>query len=341
VTLRWPDISTADYFRVYRDGQPISDTSVAFFPDAPLKPAAVYKVEAWRDNHVIAASEPLPCTVPDHAIDEKVELNVQSTRTAVVVLRWPDPKSPHVVRYRVRRFSAADSVKGELVGEIHVTGPGLGVQRTMPMNGIWIYKVFAVNAAGREFEIAHTKPIDLPPVSSAGAAPALDLPLTAKPAGSGVYGGVHFDASGAAFTDGHISVPPISAMNLDQAMTLTFEFQARDIEGMPVLLCHGFYAVDGWFVQILSGTLILRTPAGDALGPPIEPNKWYAVRFVFDGLYFHLAVNGQWLPQPLHEMVIKSVDRPLLIGNYEQDGPPYAFKGTIKNLRIYPDALME
>jgi hypothetical protein len=150
VTLRWSDIPTADYFRVYRDDQPISDTSVAFFPDAPLKPAATYKVEAWRDHRVIAASEPVPCTVPDHAIDETVELNVQTTRTAVVVLRWPDPKSPHVVRYRVRRFSAADSVKSELIGEIHVTGPGLGVQRNLPQAGICIYKVFAVNAAGRK-----------------------------------------------------------------------------------------------------------------------------------------------------------------------------------------------
>ena len=37
----------------------------------------------------------------------------------------------------------------------------------------------------------------------------------------------------------------------------------------------------------------------------------------------------------------KPANRPLNIGNYEQDGPPYAFKGTIRNLRIYPDALME
>ncbi len=360
VTLRWSDIATADYFRVYRDDQPISDTSVAFFPDAPLQPAATYKVEAWRDNRVIAASEPVQCTVPDHPIDETVELNVRTSRTAVV-LRWPDVKSPHVIRYRVRRFSLAGEEKGSgsfsrngpqgasqkmnltpfLLGEILVTGPGLGVQQDPPLAGIWIYKVLAVNAAGREFEIAHTKPINVPPASAAGTRPALDLPLTTQPAGAGVFGDVRFDASGATFTGGHISLPATSAMNLDQPMTLTFEFQTHNVEGMPVLLCHGLHAVDGWFVQILGGTLILRTTAGDAVGPRIEPNKWYAVRFVFDGLYFHLAVNGQWQPQPLREMVTKPAERSLLIGNYEQDGPPYAFWGTIRNVRIYPDTLME
>jgi hypothetical protein len=211
----------------------------------------------------------------------------------------------------------------------------------LPKKGSWIYKVFAVNAAGREFEIATGKSIDVPRASSIHAAPALNLSLTTQPEGAGVYGNVHFDKSGANFEGGHISLPVMSALNLDQPVTLTFEFQAYNVDEMPVLLCHGVHGVDGWFVQILGGTLILRTTAGDALGPRIEPNKWYDVRFVFDGIYFHLAVNGQWQPQPMREMVPKSAERPLLIGNYEQDGPPYAFKGNIRNLRIYTDTVME
>jgi hypothetical protein len=94
-------------------------------------------------------------------------------------------------------------------------------------------------------------------------------------------------------------------------------------------------------VQILGGRLILRTPRGDALGPMIEPNKWYSVRFVFDGLRFQLAANGQWVPQSGREIAPKLCQRRLYIGRYEEEASHFAFKGSIRNLRVYPQALRD
>jgi hypothetical protein len=336
VTVRWPEVASADFFRVFRDGQAVSETAVTFFPDAPMKASATYKVEAWRDNAMVAASDPTPHNAPDPAIDEKVSLDVQLNRTAVV-LRWPDVKSPHVVLCRVYR-SADQGATRELVGQVRVTGPGLGVRRDPRTAGRWIYTVQAVNAAGREFELARSQPVEVPPLEPAK--PVLDLPLTSRPANR-IVGDVKFDSNGASFAGGFISLPHSPQFDLGEAMTLTFDFSAREIDGMPVLLSHGMFGQDGWFVQILGGQLILRTPRGDAKGPPIEPGKWYSVRFVYDGVRFHLAVNDQWLPQSRREIAPKPVPRTLYIGRYEEDAPHFAFKGTIRNVRIFPEAVRQ
>jgi hypothetical protein len=311
---------------------------VTSFPDTPLKPVATYRVEAWRRGQVIAASEPVQHRVPDHPIEGRVDVKALVNR-AGVVLRWPDVNSPHAVRYRVRRAPADEPAKAELIGEVRFTGPGLGARKDPRSPGRWIYSVYAVNAAGREFEIARSRPVDVTPLVVS--TPVLDLPLAQRPSGPSVVGDVQFDSSGATFTGGHIALPHSREYDLGEAMTLTFDFRAADTEGMPVLLCHGSYGQDGWFVQILGNKLIVRAAGGDAVGPAIEPDKWYSVRFVYDGLRFHLAVNGQWLPQSQREITPKPAMRNLYIGRYEEDAAIYAFKGSIRNVRIYPDAVRE
>jgi hypothetical protein len=301
-------------------------------------------VEAWRDNRAVTSSEPVEHSVPNHPLDEQVELTVQLSRAAVV-LRWKDVKSPHAVRYRVRRTSATDATNAtnatssQLIGDIRISGHGLGVCKDPRAPGKWIYAILAVNAAGREFQIARSQPVDVPALPPGRAV--LDLPLTSAPAVGRVSGDVRFDDSGATFTGGHIALPHNPDFDLGEAMTLAFEFNARSTDGMPVLLCHGSYGADGWFAQILGGSLIIRAPGGDAVGPPVEPGKWYSVRLVFDGVGFHLSVNGQWLPQPRREIVPKPARRSLFIGRYEEDAQMYAFNGTIRNIRVYRDALKE
>ena len=122
-------------------------------------------------------------------------------------------------------------------------------------------------------------------------------------------------------------------------MTLDFEFKADSVGEMPVLLSHGAWQVDGWFVQILGGALIVRTPQGDAQGPSIAPGRWYAVRFMYDGMDLHLAVDGRWVDRPANPVRSVPARRPLVIGQYDQKQSPYAFRGTIRNVRLYSDVL--
>jgi len=59
VEVTWNDTPEADYFVVYRDGQRVTDTAVAFFPDELPEATASYVVEAWRDGKAVARSEPV------------------------------------------------------------------------------------------------------------------------------------------------------------------------------------------------------------------------------------------------------------------------------------------
>jgi hypothetical protein len=153
---------------------------------------------------------------------------------------------------------------------------------------------------------------------------------------------VRFTPEGAVFTDGFIRVPnQPEAMGLGRGMTLDFTFRADRVDGMPVLLSHGAWMVDGWFVQILNGALIVRTPGGDAEGPAIEPGKWYTVRFVFDGTFLHLAVNGEWVYQGTAVVRPVPAERDLIIGQYDTQETSYAFHGAIREVGITPDAFLD
>jgi hypothetical protein len=59
VEVTWSDVPEADYFVVYRDGEWVVDTAVAFFQDDPPRATASYAVEAWRDGKAVARSEPV------------------------------------------------------------------------------------------------------------------------------------------------------------------------------------------------------------------------------------------------------------------------------------------
>ena len=122
-------------------------------------------------------------------------------------------------------------------------------------------------------------------------------------------------------------------MDLEADSTLSFEFQIEEAGDMPVLLSHGAWQIDGWFVQILGGRLVIRTPQADANGPVVQTGKWYKVRWELSGQEHRLLVNGEEV-QPFAPLRMKPAERTLRIGQYEQIEPRYRFHGTLRNLRI-------
>lgn len=86
-------------------------------------------------------------------------------------------------------------------------------------------------------------------------------------------------------------------------------------------------------MQILGGSLIVRTPDGDAAGPRVEPGRWYAVRWQFDGIAHRLEVDGHEVQEsrPLRPV---PAARPLRVGQYSDVRPEFAFRGAIRGLRI-------
>lgn len=333
IELTWNPVPAADCYRVYRDGAPVVETAVAMFPDYPTQPKGTYVIEALRDGEVIAKSKPVEYAAPQRPTAEAFDLTLRSNG-AFVLLRWPPSKSPLVTAYRVTRaHDPSDGREPEVIARVAASHTDGHVHRDAPPPGRWTYSVTPIDVFRHE-DPAVTASIEFQPAGST-AAPRLDIPLTAQPRDGRLVGNVAFGEGGATFKGGYLVFPDNDGMKLDRATTVAFEFKADSVDGMPVLLCHGSWQVDGWFAQILGGQLIVRTTAGDAQGPPIEPGKWYSVRFIFDGEALYMGVNGNWGEvTPVRKPPVPA-KRGLVIAQYEHQEPQYAFKGILRNVRIY------
>lgn len=335
VTLSWAPTPGADWFEVLRDDQPLGHTAAPFYADAPTAPLATYRVEAVRDGQQVAGSKPVAVRLPRRAPDRAPDLSALVNRGGVL-LSWPPPRSLFVSHLRLERLDQAGAVTPVAI----VPAMRLEEQsvRDQPPPGRWTYRLVPLAAdgtPGAPSEVTATFPPPAPPP------PALALPLTAPVDGATVTGDVRYGLEGLRLGAGHLSLPHREAYDLGQGLTLDFTVRADRVDAMPVLLCHGAWQVDGWFVQILDRRLIVRLPAGDALGPPVEPGRTYAVRFVFDGERVHLRLDGAWLPQSRERLRPRPARRPLVIGQYDSPRADYQFWGVLRDLRLVNDVLLD
>ena len=337
VELKWNDIPGVDYFRVYRDGSLTAETAVTMFPDIPNKAVCEYRVEAIRDGAVIAASNTLSIVTKSQPVNEKFTIDAR-TNASGVLLKWPKAKSLSTTTYRITRAPASDESKTEVVSTIKAGRSAGHSYRDLPPDGKWKYTIVPINITGNEGKPVSTI-VDFK--ANKNVKPVIDLPLNIKPTDSNIIGDVSFTESGVSLAGGYIELPHQDLMNMGNAMTLSFEFKADDIKGMPVLICHGAWQVDGWFVQILNGSLVIRTPHGDAVGPWITPDVWYKISMSYDGSMFTLKANDQWIAQGSSEVVDVPSTRKLIIGQYDARSPEFAFHGTIRNIKIYNDVVSE
>ncbi|UCD29200.1 MAG: hypothetical protein JSV03_01570, partial [Planctomycetota bacterium] len=339
VELIWNNIPEADYFKVHRDDKVIVETAVTFFPDVPTKFKVSYVVKAIGDGKVIAKSESITFRLPERQpINEKITLKTHINQSGVL-LCWPKTKSSNVVAYHIFRHpDISTSVAESLIAEVPASRSIDHVFRDKPPKGKWIYTVRAADVY-KSLGAAESINVEYPPKSNN--TPAFNLSLIKQPPAAKLTGHVKFCDEGAIFGNGYIEIPHQPYMNLDYGMTMMFEFKADSTEGAPVLFCHGRWPVEGWFVQILSGSLIIRTPHGDVRGPKIKVGKWYSVRFVFDGQRPHLKVNDRWHDQGGTVIRPVPVKQNLIIGQYINKTPQYAFRGSIRNFTITADTLFE
>ena len=336
VQLIWGKIPEADYFRVYRNGEIAGDTAVPFFADVPMQLETEYKVEALRNGQVIDQSDPAKFTMPDKPVTETVTPRAFANRGGIAV-EWGEAATYTVASYRVSRAPEGNANFVE-AGKVRASRSGGQTFHDTPGDGRWTYRVTPLNVAGREGSSGEVTVAFPAPVM----APAIQWPLTATPEGATVQGTVAYTPEGARFDDGRlVAENKPEAMDLNHAFTLDFSFRADKADGMPVLLCHGAWQVDGWFVQILGGQLIVRTPGGDAQGPAIEADKWYACRFVFDGARLRLAVNGEWVFQGTTTVRNVPAPRPLVLGNYCEASQQYQYHGLLRNVVLTQDAVLD
>jgi hypothetical protein len=336
VELSWNDVPGADFYKVYRDGKLAVETGVAFFPDAPTTLEGTYVVEAWHSDKVVVRSIPVRYAIADHPIDEQFTIEFK-TNHAGVILRWPATKSPYVTTYKISRIDAGGTGQVIELTRILASRTAEHVYHNAPSPGKWTYSITPMSISSKEGKPA-TVTADFSPKTDIK--PSIVLPLTSKPDGCQIYGEVKFGESGAQIESGYIVMPMQPAMDFGDCMTLKFEFKTDDVQNMPVLLSHGQYLLDGWFVQILGGRLMVRARNSDALGPMVEPGKWYAVKLIYDGVGFQLFIDGKQVDYNPGPVTASPAYRDLTIGQYELKESSFQFHGNIRNIEIYNDAVM-
>lgn len=360
VELRWKAPVLADFFKVLRDGQPIAETAVAFYPDAPSSPEVTYQIEAWRGGKKVGESASVTFKVPDRPIHFKTALEAVAKRS-LVRLSWPVTDDPAIVAWIVwRKPDSPDSQRVEL-GRLKASRGETHLLIDQPGKGGWIYTVAALNAAGSAGPEAMARVICDPARTPRLV---LDWPLTDKPAGATVTGNVKFTPEGAVFEGGYLQTPHDTAMDMDLGLTVQFEFRDESTADMPVLISHGLWRGDGWYVQRLGGALVARTSVGDSPSFPIQRGQWHRVRMAYAGLgdmgagghpRGYMSLDGQLMTDPDGKPVMAfrlepeidkggiptplSLDRPLVVGQYNAPGDNFAFRGGMRNLKIWDDYL--
>ena len=326
IELHWNLTPQADYFRVYRDDKLLGDTALPFFPDAAAAPAPRhrYAVEAWHQGAKLLREE-TEAAVADIPLREKFAPAV-SVRGDQLLLTWPASNSRQVAAFDIRLESAGAS---PITARIPSSGDVPNQYTAALSPGEWRAQVTPINRAGKP-GAGSAVAFQWPPIIKQRT---VELPLDQLPPAARLQPQVDFSPAGAAFKGGYLELPHQPWMDLAANCALSFEFQMEEAGDMPVLLCHGAWQIDGWFVQILGGRLVIRTPQAEATGPVVQTGKWYKVRWELSDRQHRLLVNGEEV-QPFAPLQTQPTERTLRLGQYDQIEPRYRFRGTLRNIRV-------
>ena len=109
---------------------------------------------------------------------------------------------------------------------------------------------------------------------------------------------------------------------------------------MPVLLGHGMWQQDGYFLQTFGGRIrFFLAGVGTLDAGSIEPGKWYHVAATYDGSDMAVYLNGELAGRQEASGSITPSGRNLYIGRYELEDAQYQTDCMITAVKLYPTAL--
>jgi hypothetical protein len=206
------------------------------------------------------------------------------------------------------------------------------------------YKLTAIAHSGTE--IGASEPVQCAALPAGAENPILSLDFTGDLAG-GSWGGQEAveEVNGvpaAHLKDGsHIVLPHRPEFNLDAEMTIELWAKLESPGIMPVLLCHGSYVQDGYFLQILSGKVrFYLHGVGVVNAGTVQPGKWYHIAGTYDGSEMIVFVNGEPAGRYYGGGRMTPCSRSLYIGRYDVSDRQYETDCRITGVRIYAAALL-
>lgn len=138
-----------------------------------------------------------------------------------------------------------------------------------------------------------------------------------------------------------IIFPHRAEFNPPDELTISMWAKLESPGQIPVLLCHGAFSADGYFVQVLGKTLRFYLQGAGALDAgEIEAGKWYHIVCTYDGQQMVSYLNGRQIAQLPAGPTLVPCNRNLYIGRYDMHGSEWETDCRLADVRIYSVALL-
>jgi hypothetical protein len=139
---------------------------------------------------------------------------------------------------------------------------------------------------------------------------------------------------------GSATFPPQDAFELRTRFSVECRIRPSRTDRMPVLLSHGHWNENGWFLQMLNGVWRWHVGGIDCDGGTAVADKWTHLVATFDGDRAQLFQDGKLVASVSGEANRMPWSRPFIIGQYgASPGPEYQVHGQIAGVKIYHRAL--
>ncbi len=141
--------------------------------------------------------------------------------------------------------------------------------------------------------------------------------------------------------DNWVFYPFREEFNPQFELSIELWMKVLSLEGMPVIVGHGIWRENGYFLQILGGQIRFSIAGVDDFDSQYRPplNEWVYICATYDGVRFHLYVNGEVITSKEALGQLRPSGAPLYLGRYEIWDKVYMFNGYLDEVRLYPFAL--
>jgi hypothetical protein len=349
LVLRWMgSVGRFEIRRAVEDGEFVllKTTSDTWFEDRAVESGKSYRYSVTPVGiggpGTPVEVGPVPAPVP---ADMRVPVVSATPGAGKVRLRW-DKAALGVKGFHVYRSSAQAGPWESINDDEPVPADGwsghMFVTAAEPGKSIY-YRVAPIDKHGVE-----GKPSD--PVSCS-ALPKGDLGLILSfdfdgsiPAGS--WGGVSAyepvnGVPAAHFTNGnYVMVPDRPEFSPADEITIEMWVKLEKPGVIPVILSHGLWSVNGYFVQILGGQVrFFLDGVGTVDAGSVVAGKWYHIGCTYDGYEMAVYLNGQRVGRLLAGGQMSGSQFSLYIGRYEYPGPEFETDCRMTAVRLYSTAL--
>ncbi len=323
--------------------QPLYTITGTWYEDRDVKPSASYRYSIKPLGGKAIASNAITCP---GAESMPAPLVTATPKRGKVWLQWG--KAPlGVSAYRIYSAPSATGPWTRVPAPEQVPANGFGdhlqVVPAEPEKAI-SYRVVPTDRYGNEgmqsqpaectaLSLGDTKPVlaeDFPPKDSSSPEPGRTW--GGQPLRQSVNG-----ASVAYFRKGqYLAFSHRPEFNPDVELSLMMWVRLESPGVMPVMLSHGAWVQDGYFLQTYNSTLRFNLEGVGTLDAGhIEPGKWYHIAATYDGIAMKVYLNGQEVGSRPASGAPKPCSRNLYIGRYEMQGDEYETDCQVAAVRVY------